>query len=249
MPKLHELLAVDNSLKTQSTTTRNELRNTFEKKTHLFSRKQVVITPIEEGKKQTTEVQSSIQTSVAKELKWIGNFIAKELDSEYLIGMANKTAQADVILENGDIILKDIPSTVLLSLEKQLTEVRELAKAIPTLDPAKGFVQDPNEEPGISKARDVVKTRTAKGKKVITLAPAVEKHPAQVQLIDIDEPVATLEEQEWSSLITPAEKAEILDRAEDLIRAVKKARSRANDMDANTTLKIGGKLTKFIFGV
>jgi hypothetical protein len=41
--------------------------------------------------------------------------------------------------------------------------------------------------------------------------------------------VGTILEQEWSSLITPAKKAELMDRSEQLIRAVQKARSRANE--------------------
>jgi hypothetical protein len=58
---------------------------------------------------------------------------------------------------------------------------------------------------------------------------AAKEHPAQTELYNADVEVGTIEEQEWSGLLTPAEKAAILARIEELTRAVRSARSRAND--------------------
>lgn len=249
MAKLHELLAVDSNLKVQADKTRTELRKTFTDKKHLFTEKKVVTTPLQEGAQQHTEVQSDIQTTVTKELEWLSGHLAKSIDVSYQIGVANQAAKADVVLEDGTTLLKDVPATVLLELEKRVKEMMDLIQAIPTLDPAKGFTDDPARGKGYFRARDVLKTRTQKVQKPLVLYPATTEHPAQTQLVSVDEPVAKLEEQEWSSCITVAAKGDLYDRAEAVLRAVKKARSRANDITVDTSAKIGAVLTKAVFGL
>jgi hypothetical protein len=53
-------------------------------------------------------------------------------------------------------------------------------RSIPTLDPAKGFTHDSAKGAHVFKAREVTKTRTQKVQEPLTLAPATDKHPAQV---------------------------------------------------------------------
>jgi len=248
MSKLHELLAVDANLKVQADKTRTELRNTFTNKRHLFTEKKVVTIPLQEGAQPTTDVQSDLQTSVTKELAWWGGHLAKSVDISYQIATTNMTAKADVVMEDGTVLLKDVPATALLELEKRVKEAMELIQAIPTLDPAKGFAVDEERGKGIYRARDVKKTRTQKVQKPLVLYPATEHHPAQTQLVSVDEPVAQIEEQEWSSCLTVAAKGDIYDRAENVLRAVKKARARANEASVDTNNKIGATLVAAIFG-
>jgi hypothetical protein len=246
MPKMHELLAVNEDLKGQATKTRGDLISTFNNKSHLFRKKVVTFRPNTEGP-AITESQSDIQTTLAKEIAWVSNFLAKAMDAGYQIDVGNTSAKADLAVEGGPSH-KDVPATYLLQLEKHLVSVRELATAIPTLDPAQGFSVDTASGKGIWKAREVVKDRTKKVKKVLVAAPATDKHPAQVQVYDADEPVGTLLEQEWSALTTPAIKSEVLSRLDTLIQAVKKARSRANAYELDvTTQKIGKSLLDYVF--
>jgi len=249
MAKLHELLAVCSNLEAQATKTRLELQNTFEKKRHLFGSKRVTFTPsnAEDGQ-PVTEDQSDIQTTVKAEVNWLSGFLVKGIDSGHMIDVANTLATADVMLEDGTVVLSTVPATSLLQLEKRLKEVHDFISAIPTLDPAKGFVQDPAREEAVFKAREVTKTRTKKTLKVLTLAPATDKHPAQCKEYTEDVPIGAVLEQEWSSLITPAVKADLLERCENLTRAVKQARARANDLDLDVKgHKIGKALLDFIF--
>lgn len=249
--KLHELLAVENSLETQATKTRTDLAATFEKKRHLFEEKRVTFTPSDEkAGSPVTESQSDLQSTVTKELNWAQGFIEKALDASFQVAEANTKARADVELEDGTKLLADVPATALLELEKRVTEIKELLSAIPTLDPAKGFSADSSRGEGVFMARDVMKTRTRKAKKVYTkYEPRVElpNLPAQTELVDEDVPVGTIRELEWSGLITPAQKADLINRAEIIFRAVRRARSRANDTTVDTSKKIGGALLKFIF--
>lgn len=230
MPKrLHELLAVEGQLKGQAEASRKDLRNTFEKKRHLFEEKRVTYQPDGEGVAATVETQSDIQTGVVTELGWIAGIWTKALDASYAIASANRWATADVILDNGTVLLREVPATALLELEKRAGEMQELLSAIPTLDPAKGFTLDTARGANIYQAREVRKKRTKKTFVPLVLAAATKEHPAQVKEGYEDLPVGTLVEQEWSSLLTPAQKGVLLERVEELRRAVKQARQRAND--------------------
>jgi len=249
MPKLHELLAVYSSLTGQASKVRAELAATFEKKRHLFESRKKTFTPNEEaGGATAVEEQQDIQTTVTAEIEWISKHLAKAVDVAYQVDLANTTAKANIELEDGTIIAKDIPTTTLLQLEKRIVEWKDLIAVIPTLDPAKGFSPDPENGRGYWKARTVQKNRTKKDKKPLVLYPATDKHPAQTQVLDVDTVIGTILEQEWSALITPSMKADLLDRVETLLRAVSKARSKANDHSIETKdLKLGAGLLEYVF--
>lgn len=245
MPKLHELLAAEGTAKAQADKTRTDLLGTFDKKRHLFSEKTVTFVSTMEGVPPKTEEQSAIQTSVRKELKWIADIWAKALDLAYNIDTANQQAKADVMLDSGTPLLTGVPATALLQLEKRIADIRSLIQNVPTLDPAKGFKPDMSREAGVYAANAVVKNRTKKEQRPLVLYPATSEHPAQTQLIVEDVVIGTVSEQEWSSLITPAEKSDILNRVEEVLRAVKTARARANDIKVEGA-KIGGTLFGYI---
>lgn len=250
MPRLHELLAVDSSLKTQLDKTGGELAATFDKKKHLFAEQIVSFHPSEENGQTEVEKKLDLQTTVQKELQWISPFFVKAVDCAHQINEANTQARADVVLDDGSILFSKVPATTLLELEKFITKLHALVDAVPTLDPAKGFAADDDRGKGIYRARDIQKTRTKKTKRPIVLYEATKEHAAQTQLIDEDVPVGKIIEQEWSGMMTPADKADMLSRVEDVMRAVKKARSRANEVEVDTAnLKIGAKLVEVIFGL
>ena len=247
MAKLHELLAVHGNLTGQANKKRTDLKVTFEKKRHLFEETRKTFKPNEEQAVSQVEEQKDIQSTVIREIEWIKPSLAKALDLAYQVDVANTQAKADVVTEDGDILLKAVPATTLLQLEKRVAEWKDLIDSIPTLDPAKGFQKDEARGRGFYKARDVTKPRTKKVPEVITLAQATREHPAQTQLVQIDKPIGTILEQEWSSLITPGMKADLLDQVETLLRAVAKARAKANEHDIDVTdKKIGGELLDFV---
>jgi len=192
--------------------------------------KVVEFTPNAEGTKPIIEEQSSLQTTVGKELDFLGKQLVELINISNVINCTNTVAKADVIV-GGTIVLKQVPATGLLELEKYLTAFKATVSAAPTLDPAKGFTPDLNQGPGVYKAREVTKTRTSKEKVTIELSKATDKFPANVQLIDKDVPTGTIRQNEWSGMLTPAGKAVILDRIENLTNAVKEACSRANSVE------------------
>ena len=250
MTKLHDLLAVQDNLKGQANKVRGELLATFKGKRHLFEGRSKTFTSSAEDAVQggTEEEKTEIQSTVGGEIAWITPYLAKMLDVAYQVDLANTEAKADVVTEDGKNLLAGVPVTTLLQLEKRVNEIKELIEAIPTLDPAKGFVEDKEKGSGYFKARENHKTRTKKGKKLYIKYVATEKHPAQTELLDEDMPIGTVLEQEWSALLTPGQKSELLDRVEILSRAVSKARSKANEQEIDVQeKKIGAKLLEFVF--
>jgi hypothetical protein len=202
-----------------------------------------------EGAEAVREQQSDLQSKVPDELRWIADIWTKAIDVSFQVAHANTLAVADVVMEDGTKLLSNVPATGLLELEKRAAEMHELILSVPTLDPAKGFKPDADRGAGVYKAREVTKTRTKKTATPIVLYPATPEHPAQTQLISEDIPIGKLIEQEWSGLITPAEKGKLLERAEELARAVKKARQRANDTELTGTLPTAGAaIFGFVFG-
>ena len=147
------------------------------------------------------------------------------------------------------MLLENAPATALLELDKSAAKVHDIVSQIPTLEPGKNFVPDPShEKSGMYRGRTETRTRTAKVQKPLVLAPATDKHAAQVQLISVDEPTGSIETQEWSGLITPSCKAAMLERAEKLQRAIKGALARANGVDVPVTGTVGDVMLKFVFG-
>ncbi len=246
MAKLHELLAVSGNLEGQAQKCVTDLKDSFSKKHHLFVERTVTFTSNKEGAEPVTEEHLELQTTVPRELRWVGEMLIRLLDADHAINEANTVARADVQLEDGAVLLKDMPATSLLELEKRMKWLHDLIATAPTLDPAKGFKPDEEKGNDVYRAREVVRTRTQKMTRPIVLYDATDKHPAQTQLITDDVPVGTIRGMEWSGMITPAHKAELLDRCERLTRAVKRARSRANDVELASARRIGYVLWNFV---
>ena len=61
--------------------------------------------------------------------------------------------------------------------------------------------------------------------------PGDKNHPAQVEKVTENKIIGEYVKTGWSSMITPARKAKLLDRLEGLIRAFKEARMRANNQE------------------
>jgi uncharacterized FlaG/YvyC family protein len=247
--KLHELLAVESNLDGQAGKTRTELMKTFQDKRHLFTETHVTYKPFGENEAEVTEQHSDIQTTVADEVQWLSKILAKAWDAAYQIDVANTLAKANVLdEETGDIIIKDAPSTALLQLEHRMKELHDFILTIPTLDPAKGFKPDEDKGKNRFRAMDVTKPRTKKIFVPLVLAAATKEHPAQVKEGYEDKAVGTVLQQEWCSMITPAKKADLLDRCDKLTRSIKKARAKANEQEVDVkTIRVAHDLLNYVF--
>jgi hypothetical protein len=231
--KLHELLAIEGNYETQMNQMLAQLGDLFTKKRHHFTETSTTFQSLTEGATAEVETKSSLQATVAQELERIEPHILKAWGASMQIALTNTKALATITVEDTDITVADVPATALLELEKRLTQLREVLQAIPTLDPAKGFEEDYDHGDGHYRAREVRKNRTQKKQKPLVKYEATKEHPAQVDVITVDEPVGTILEQEWSGMLTPNNKSRMLARADAVIRAVRAARARANQTEVD----------------
>lgn len=247
MAKLHELLAVETDVTGQTKTCMADLKNTFASKAHHFTKRVITRKFKDENLADRVETNLSLQTTVGRELVWISQKMGTFLDIGHQVDVGNTQATASVVLDSGSVVLKDVPTTSLLRMAHRLVELQELITAIPTLDPAKNFSPDSNEGPDIYRAADAEKEHGEKVFDYVVMVPA-DKFPAQVKELMKDKITSTTLTQEWSGLITVAQKGEMLDRVEDLKRAVKKARARANEVELDVkTHVIGNKVLDYVF--
>jgi len=242
MGKLHEVLAVESDLKGKSAKIIQETLQTFKNRAGHFDSLHRVFKPDEEdGLTQPEETKPMVET-VKDKLAYTANTVAEYLDVVFQKEATNTEAKADMVLFDGTVLATNMPATVLLSLENKLTDFRELYSAVPTLDPSEAWEFD--EQEGTYKAENS-KVRTKKTIRNHVLAPATDKHQAQVQIFNEDTRIGLVNEIKHSSKVTAAGKSAMLGRLDNLIYAAKKARQRANATEA-VNVKIGKTLFDYI---
>ncbi len=242
--KLHELLAVEEDLKGMAKRIGGETEITFRNKQDHFVEKIVECAPFEESKETIVEGHTPMVETVQGKLDYCATALGKYFDALVQKESTNTVAKADITLDNGEVIAKDMPATALLGLERELTKVHAIYSVLPTLEPTAVWEKDTDLGTGISTTR-ISKVRTKKVNEPLVLAPATDRHPAQVQMTTKDVEWAKLNTTIHSSKITPARKSLLISRVDELKRAVKKARMRANTVEHHT-IKVGETLFNYI---
>jgi hypothetical protein len=137
---------------------------------------------------------------------------------------------------------------VLLGMESKLADLREVFHAIPTLAPGFDWQPDVERGEGVYKsAHPHVTFRSKKTVRPVVMAEATKEHPAQVNAITEDVSVARIVTSMWSGMLTPAQKSELLERTDKLLRAVKRARQRASSVEV-VKQNMGRVLYDFLLG-
>jgi hypothetical protein len=246
--RLHELLAVESDLKGNFDKINQETLVTFTKKTDHFRGHVRSLEMREEDRKFEEDAafeKKDVATTVLRKLMYAAGPAVKYFDALLQKEATNQTATADLTID-GVVIAADLPATFLLGLESRLKGVRTYYQEIPTHDPATTWVADEAMGPGIFRADlDDVRDKAEKKTEYITVAPATEAHAAQVAKEMNTLVVGKFTTKKWSGMISPAEKSDVLARVDALIRAVKRARQRANQAEVVKTT-VGNKLFEFI---
>lgn len=188
--------------------------------------------------------EKEVVTTVAERLAWTEAKLVELFDFELTKDATNMSAKADLEVD-GHVIATGVPVTFLLSLEKRLTEIRNCYDAIPTIDMSKKWEEGGRK--GIRKFGPVEQYRTAKKTVAVTLAPATDKHPAQVKAETEDVQIGKFMTTYYSGASHPKEKADLLSRVDRLIEATKRARMKANEVEV-TEQNIGKGIFEFING-
>jgi len=189
---------------------------------------------------QTIRVQKRVDDLLAD----MKRLVSQQFDSIASVDVGNQIAKSDVVV-NGTTLLAGVPVTFLLQLEKDTKQIRSFMNDLPVLDPAFDWKKD--EAAGMFKTDAIRTNRTAKIQKALTLAAATEKHPAQAQMITVDETVGQWVSVNVSGAIPLDQKKNLVERCDILIAAVQSAREEANSVKT-TPVTVGDTVFKFLLG-
>ena len=248
--QLHELLAVMTDLETVAKKTRDEAIHTFTKKQQHFAGACKTLTMFSEERKQEEESQKvieSLTTTVNDKLDYIRVAQEKWYDALLQMESTNQNAVADLVVE-GNVIAEKVPATFLLGMEGRLKALRVVFDSIPTQNPSFEWILDPEKGKNVYvTANPITSQKQEKEFKFITLAEATKEHPAQVEKVTENKVVGMFTTRHWTGTITPSKKSDYLEKIDTLIRAVKKARQRANSTEV-VKRNIGKQLLDYILG-
>jgi len=184
---------------------------------------------------------------VPSKLDYSSGHIIRYLDAVLQKESTNQRANADIVVD-GVTIATNIPATFLLGLESRLKYIKGMYVSIPTLQPGIKWEIDLSQSTEVFKrVYPEERFRTKKVRRNHEIAPATDKHPAQVEVYDENINVGKIVTDTWCGMITTAQKSAILGRVDKLIRAVKKARQQANATEV-VDITIGKVLVDYING-
>ena len=248
MAKLHAILAAEKGVTNQAENVLAETARKFKNKNEFFLGYTKTLSlfadgdaerALEEASFEQKEVITNVHDTLGYMMDvWVN---AENLQIDKNIG--NQTAQADIDYtytdENGVstmFYLPNVPIDELMGLEKRLTKLRELFKDIPTLDASKQWQPvEGGSRYVFEQKHPTVTVRNAKVPKVLIKSPATDKHPAQTEAYQVDEPEGKVTQVWRSGAISTIRKAEMIDRVDGLITAVRQARSKANEIEISTS--------------
>lgn len=188
---------------------------------------------------QTKRVQITATDAFAQANK----LLSELFDVTAATDWANTNAKADVIVD-GAVLLKDVPSTYLMFLDKQLGDLHKFVSSLVELDPSVEWQLDASSN--MWKSPIAVTQRTEKVQKPIVRYEATPQHPAQTDLITVDVTVGYWDTVRFSGAIPRVEKQKILDRTQKLIHAVKEALEQANLTEAPDQ-RVGSTVLGYLF--
>ncbi len=251
-PLLHEILAVEQDVKAKAERARSQAIDTFRSKISHFSGIRRTFRPfaVDEALGQTGGERLEAETRLAKtvndELAKVMREVGKSIDIGLRLDEANTRAKADIVVD-GKVLVENVPATFLLQLERRLRELRAVFKEAPTYDPVRLWSSDPSaDKKHVLRAEPVVTIRKQRSRKYNVMYEATKEHPAQVDVVEVDEPVGEIRSYEWTGMLSTGKKAALLEQLDRLLAAVKQARSRANTTPIDKHQKMATVIREFL---
>lgn len=202
----------------------------------------------DEDKSSNIVERKVIGDTVPAKLKYTCDSITPYVDMLLQKELANQRASASLEID-GKTFGTELPATFLLAMEARLAEVRQVLLETPNLPD--GIEWELDEKLG----KNIYKSKTPqerfKTKRIIVpfvLAQPTDKHPAQVEKLQEEKNVGRYTKTLFDSRLTTAKKSEMLARLDNVIKAVKTARERANQVAVNNEAAIGTKIFAYILG-
>ncbi len=247
-PVLHEILAVVGGLKGAKEKIKTETETTFTKKPQHFLGMHRILRMFDEARSAEGTVEhQEVTTTVMNKLDYMKDHFVRFWDAKLQKELGNSIAKADVVVDDA-VLAKDVPVTFLLEMEYEMSTIRNVYSAIPTLAPGVKWVEAPDLGEGIWKDDNPPKDQ--KSEKTIQhkiLVPPTEQHPAQIREWNENKAIGEYTTDKYCGMISPAQKSAVLARIDKLSRAIKRARQRANGTEIEKK-NIGSDLFSYIHG-
>lgn len=242
MTKLNQIIAVEKGVKSKSYADISAAHHKVQKAALLAGIARTYQPKDDEGEQLPPE-STRVQIKAEDVLAETAQTLTRLFDVTATKDWANGAATADVVVD-GDPLLKAVPVTYLLFLEKQLTDIHTFVAKLPTLDAAESWHAD--EAAGCWATEPVQTVRSKKIPRNHVKAEATDKHPAQVEVYFEDVAVGTWRTVKFSGALPATRVRELAERVEKLQAAVKYAREQANGIDV-TDVKVGDKVFGYLF--
>jgi hypothetical protein len=243
MARLNQIIAVEKGVKSRSLQELTEAHHQLQKPQLLTGISRVYRPKDEEGETLPPE-SSRVQVRAEEAIRKTAEIMTKLFDVTATKDYTNTRARADVTVD-GRVLLKQVPISYLLFLEKQLVDIHTFIKKLPTLDPSETWVFDPSADCFATEPVQTVRTKKIPRNHV--KAEATEKHPAQVEVYHEDVVVGYWKTIKFSGALPQKRVNELLERVERLQASVKFAREEANQTEVEEQ-KLGEKLFQFLLG-
>lgn len=224
MTKLHESLAAHKGIKSRVTRDLTTLHRDAERAAG-YAGMSRTYQPSSESGDPLPEEHQRVQLHARDVLKQLSELLSPLFDVTATVDATNQLATGDVVVDN-EVLLGNVPVSTLLFLEKQLNDIDTVVRKMPTLDPSVEWTWSDERECYVSDTLKV--NRTLKTPVPITLSPATDKHPANVQLSHEDRVVGQFHATKFSGAMSVKDHNALLARIGTLKLEVKNARQRAN---------------------
>jgi hypothetical protein len=187
--------------------------------------------PAVDGGEQLPSEGTRVQATVEEMIEATRETLAQLYDITAARDFTNSsgTAKADVIVGDQTLIA-DVPVPYLLWLDRQLDDLHAFVTRIPTHSPSTLWTM--SEARGVYASTPVKTARQVQQHKVITLAPATDKHQAQAQVVAEQVTAGTWTRIKFSGAAPVSRRETLLRRIATLRAAVHAAREQANRVEA-----------------
>jgi hypothetical protein len=243
MTKLNQIIAVEKGVKSGTLRDLTNAHHNLQKPALLAGISRTYQPKDEEGEQLPPE-STRVQVKADDVIRRTASILTRLFDVTATKDWANCTAKADVTVD-GETILRDVPVSYLLFLEKQLTDLHTFVRKLPVLDASESWAFD--ESADCWKTEPVRTVRTRKVPRNHVKAEATDKHPAQVEVYYEDIAIGYWTTVKFSGSLPARRVNDLVARIERLQRAVKFAREEANGAEV-TDQRTGEAVFRYLFG-
>lgn len=244
MAKLNQIIALTSGKKSRAQKELTEVHKNLQKSDLLMGISRTYKPLDEENGERLPPERKQVQLRVKDCVANVRKELADMFDVVATQDYANCVAKANVTVD-GQVIVKDVPVTYLLFLEKQLTDLHTFVEKFPTLDPSEKWHYSQDADSYASEPSQSIKTK--KVMKSHVKYEATKEHPAQVETYSEDQTVGHWTTVKFSGAIPAKEKNDTLERVRKLQEAVKVAREEANGVDVEHK-RVGDAVFNYVFG-